>query len=267
MQDPTVSVIVTTYNREELLKETLQSILNQTYTDFELIVVDNFSDYDFFKVIEEIGDNRIRPFQNANNGIISVNRNFGISKATGKYLAFCDDDDLWMPEKLNKQLEILIQKDADVVSTAALCFGQRINTDIIRSYKYKCKNQVFTNNYLTYSSVMVKNTTDILFDEDSKIIASEDWALWMKLTLLGYTFIQINDVLVKYRMNETNSTLKYTNTPGVKGLLCLKKMRKSFPKRMTLPIYIYSVIYCYLIIIEYKFGLHKLIHKVKKCRV
>ena len=61
---PLVSVIVTTYNRKEMLKETILSILNQTYSNFELIVVDNFSDYDFFNFIKSFEDSRLKPFQN-----------------------------------------------------------------------------------------------------------------------------------------------------------------------------------------------------------
>ena len=78
---PLVSVIVTTYNRKILLKETINSILCQTFKDFELIVVDNYSDYDFYNFIDSFNDNRILPFQNNNNGNIALNRNHGIKKA------------------------------------------------------------------------------------------------------------------------------------------------------------------------------------------
>ena len=101
---PLVTVVVTTYNRKELLKETIDSILNQTYTNFELIVVDNFSNYDFLKHVKSFEDKRIIAFQNQNNGIIAVNRNFGIKRANGDYIAFCDDDDLWLPNKLETQI-------------------------------------------------------------------------------------------------------------------------------------------------------------------
>ena len=87
---PLISVIVTTYNRKRLLKQTLDSILNQTFTDFELIVVDNYSDYNFISYIKSFNDKRIKSFQNKNNGVIAVNRNYGIIKAQGKYIAFCD---------------------------------------------------------------------------------------------------------------------------------------------------------------------------------
>ena len=75
---PLVSVIVTTYNRKEMLKETILSILNQTYSNFELIVVDNFSDYDFFNFIKSFEDSRLKPIQHNNNGIIAINRNLGL---------------------------------------------------------------------------------------------------------------------------------------------------------------------------------------------
>ena len=73
-----LSVIVTTYNRPSLLNETIKSILNQTFVDFELIVVDNFSNYNFFQLIKSYNDKRIKAFQNQNNGVIATNRNYGI---------------------------------------------------------------------------------------------------------------------------------------------------------------------------------------------
>lgn len=85
---PKVSVIVTTYNRKEYLAETIQSILNQTFQDFELIVVDNYSNYDFFGLMKSFNSEKITAFQNQNNGIIAVNRNFGIKLAKGEFIAF-----------------------------------------------------------------------------------------------------------------------------------------------------------------------------------
>ena len=111
IKSPLVSVIVTTFNRKELLKETIDSILNQTFTDFELIVVDNYSEYNFVDYIKSFSDNKLIAFQNKNNGIIAVNRNYGIKKAKGKYIAFCDDDDCWDSEKLAKQIPYLREKN------------------------------------------------------------------------------------------------------------------------------------------------------------
>ena len=96
---PKVSVILTTYNRPDLVKKTILSILNQTFIDFELIVVDNYSDYNFLGLIEEINDQRIYAFQNKNNGNISINRNFALEIAKGDFIEFCDDDDIWKNNK------------------------------------------------------------------------------------------------------------------------------------------------------------------------
>ena len=105
--NPKVSVIILTFNRPEMLRETIDSILTQDYTNFELIIVDNHSNYDFFELLSSYEDDRIKGYQNHNNGFLAVNRNFGITKAKGEYLAFCDDDDLWSSHKLSRQVEIL----------------------------------------------------------------------------------------------------------------------------------------------------------------
>ena len=142
MNKPEVSVVVITYNRKELLKETIVSIINQTYTDFELLVIDNYSEYDFFGFIEELNDKRIKPYQNHNHGVIATNRNLGIQKATGSFISFCDDDDMWEPEKLEKQLQAFEQNpDILLVSTRkkSLCKDKlkrgKIKEDIIVSFE------------------------------------------------------------------------------------------------------------------------------------
>ncbi len=125
-----VSVIVTTFNRKFFLTETINSILNQSYKDFELIVVDNYSDYNFISHIKSFKDKRIRAFQNQNNGVISINRNFGIKKAKGKYLAFCDDDDIWFKEKLDLQIKKIREKKCDLVSSNMILFKNSIENVI-----------------------------------------------------------------------------------------------------------------------------------------
>lgn len=202
MQEPAVSVIVTTYNREELLKETIQSILNQTYTDFELIVVDNFSNYDFFKVIEEFGDARIKPFQNANNGIIAVNRNYGISKAKGRYIAFCDDDDLWKPEKLQIQIDTInSRRDVWLVCTNITRFyktPEDISPNILKDHIITL-SQLLRKNPIATSSVLLRNDSRVRFNESKTIVTVEDYELWLRLFMEGYGLYFIGAPLVDYR--------------------------------------------------------------------
>lgn len=214
MKNPMVSVVVTTYNREEYLKETIHSILNQTYTDYELIVVDNYSNYDFFKVIEEFDDERIRPFQNQNNGIIAVNRNYGIKQARGQYLAFCDDDDLWMPEKLEKQLEIVNDFPQTIIATNLIIIDNIGNCVNERCFEpYKSKLELYIHNKLSLSSVLVVNSGEIRFDEKENLIGIEDYSMWLKLIHRGFNVHILQCKLVKYREGNQNYSKRDRNLP------------------------------------------------------
>lgn len=200
---PLISIIVTTYNRKDLLSDTLNSILNQTFQDFEVIVVDNYSNYDFLAVIESIGDTRIRAFQNQNDGVIAANRNVGISYAQGEYLAFCDDDDIWLPNKLEVQMEMMkkLQKAHQniIIHTNTILFGENRNESVTNKTNIIQFEDFFSGNPLTYSSVLLTKSKYIIFDEDQSKRASEDANLWIDLLLNNYKFKLIENPLVRYR--------------------------------------------------------------------
>nr|WP_319775851.1 glycosyltransferase [uncultured Sphaerochaeta sp.] len=106
MSTPAVSVIVPTYNRAHLLGQTVHSVLNQTYADFELVIVDDGSEDDTASMVSRISDSRIKFFQKGNGGISSA-RNLGIRRSEGRYLAFLDSDDIWLPELLAQEVPVL----------------------------------------------------------------------------------------------------------------------------------------------------------------
>jgi len=116
---PAVSVIVPTYNRAHLLGRAIESVLNQTYKDFELIVVDDGSTDDTEKVVGNFKDERIRYISLEKNMGAGVARNRGIEASRGKYIAFQDSDDEWLAEKLEKQIKILetVSPEVGVVYT------------------------------------------------------------------------------------------------------------------------------------------------------
>jgi teichuronic acid biosynthesis glycosyltransferase TuaG len=214
-KQPKVSVIITTYNRKELLKETLDSILNQTYADFELIVVDNFSNYDFFKYMQSFGDERINAFRNHNNGIIAINRNYGIMKAKGEFIAFCDDDDLWVENKLEKQLPFLKQKSFVGVGSTTIKFNGTKNY-ISKQIK---KNKILSFKQLFYisaplSSLIVKNE-GVYFDNSNSYCCVEDADFQLQLTFkTKQSIIILTEPLVYYRIhnqNESKIKLKKNN--------------------------------------------------------
>lgn len=102
-----VSVIIPTYNRAHLVTQAIDSVLDQTFKDFKLIIVDNYSSDNTESVVKSYDNKRIRYFKNQNKGLIGINRNYGIKKSQGEYISFLDDDALWLPEKLEKQVKLL----------------------------------------------------------------------------------------------------------------------------------------------------------------
>ena len=220
---PCVSVVVITNNRLALLKETLASILSQTFTDFELIVVDNMSVDGTSNFINSLGDDRIRYFRNPNNGIIAVNRNYGIKYAVGKYIAFCDDDDLWLPEKLNLQVTLLENNlDVGLCYTNAESFiedkivaEQMINRKVLRNHFY----QLLRGNFIPNSSVLTRRN---IYDELGMLTENarlrEDYEMCLRIANC-HRLMGIDLSLIRYRIhsgnvagNKANETLRAIRT-------------------------------------------------------
>ena len=204
-----VSVVVTTYNRKDLLKETIDSILSQTFTDFELIVVDNYSNYDFMEFMKSFNDSRITAYQNSNDGIIAVNRNFGIKKAKGEYIAFCDDDDIWVQNKLEVQIKVVEQTNCDIVYSNMYLFRGDISNITKKTSNKKIQDlkELISINNVSTSTVLAKNK-GFFFPEDSLLVAVEDYALWIDLFIKGFRFEFIEDALVFFRLSSLNTSQK-----------------------------------------------------------
>jgi glycosyltransferase involved in cell wall biosynthesis len=225
-----VSVIVPTYNRAHLVTETIDSILSQTFRDFELIIVDNESVDNTEEVIKSYRDERIRYFKHQNNGIIAVNRNYGISKARGEYIAFCDDDDLWFPEKLEKQVQVM-ESDSQIglICTNEIVFDNKGDHGL--TIRTRVRNSDFTfeslvwNNRVPNSTVMVRKAVldDVgMMDESPEIMAGEDYELWLRIAK-------------KYRLNYISLPLgKYRTHPGAyrKGPIKAQEQSKLIYKKL-----------------------------------
>jgi glycosyltransferase involved in cell wall biosynthesis len=111
-----VSVIIPTYNRAETVSRAIDSVLDQTYEDFEVLVVDDGSSDGTEAVLESYDDNRVRPIYHETNQGANVARNTGLEYARGKYVAFLDSDDEWQPEKLDTQLDVLEKRSTEWVA-------------------------------------------------------------------------------------------------------------------------------------------------------
>lgn len=197
---PTVSIIIPTYNRLPLLKEAIDSVLKQGFADFELIVVDDGStDGTAEYVVNKVDDSRV-VYLYENHGGVAKARNCGIHKAQAPWIAFLDSDDLWQPEKLERQLQYLNQNpDQQVCQTEEVWIrrGVRVNS---RKKHQKYSGWIFEKCIplciVSPSAVIIHREVFSrcgLFDESFP--ACEDYDLWLRVAL-DYPITTLPDSLV-----------------------------------------------------------------------
>lgn len=202
---PKVSVILPVYNCEKFLKYTIRSVLNQTYDNWELIVVNDASTDNSLKEIFNFADQdkRIKVIDMTFNQGVGRCRNIGMSHATGKYIAFIDSDDLWSKQKLAKQVAFMEEKDVGLSHTGYAFINE--NGDVVPTGEVKVDDCVNLPNYMKttqigMSTVMVDRdkVPDLKFPEDRELC--EDARTWMVQLRKGLCFHGINDVLLLYRV-------------------------------------------------------------------
>jgi len=216
-KEPLVSVVITTYNRAGLLRQAIESVLNQTYNNTEIIVVDDGSTDDTEQVVKSFNSPKIQYIWTENWGGPARPRNIGIREARGEYIAFCDDDDVWFANKLERSLQVLSNGRFKIAFTDVLAIdieGQIIAGKKSRGYYlpylYPSKiikrnsKRFLLNNVITLSSVIVSSDIrrELVFNEDRDFIACEDGLLWLKLNQL-YDILFINETLVWYRVSNS----------------------------------------------------------------
>jgi glycosyltransferase involved in cell wall biosynthesis len=183
-----VSIIIPTYNREKFILRALQSAINQTFQDFEVLIIDDASTDNTYKTVLSLKNEKIRYFKLDNNVGQCVARNYGIGKSSGEYIAFLDSDDEWLPTKLEKQIKLL---DSDNKIGAVYCSSYNTDDrtgimDLIKSDKYKRGNISFdllsglcppTPSLFVVKSEIIKEAG--MFDE--KLITFVDVDLWLRI--------------------------------------------------------------------------------------
>lgn len=187
MAETFFSIIIPTYNRANSLDGTIQSILNQNYPHFEIIVVDDGSTDNTEQVVSGLEDHRIKYFYKKNEER-AVARNFGIDQATGEYITFLDSDDLLYSHFLDEALKV-IQENGNPEWLHLAYEIRDEKSKIIRQENMRQGNinkNLLTGNHLSCIGVFVRN--DIIrkhrFIEDPEIIGSEDYLLWLKIASL-----------------------------------------------------------------------------------
>ena len=191
MTQSLVSIVVPVYNGEQYLEQTVESILNQDYRNIELILIDDGSSDKSAEIMRKLekSDARIRPFYNKNGGVANA-RNFGIAQANAEFIAFCDQDDLWLPTKLAKQIPLFENPKIGLVYCGAIAKYEMYNKQSKPSFDNKYKGDVFSqlvklNMFTCCTAVARKTYLEQVggFDDDRTLMGVDDWHLWLKLAM------------------------------------------------------------------------------------
>lgn len=201
---PLVSVIMPAYNAAEYIEDSIRSVLEQTVSEVELIVIDDCSVDETIDIVNRLAqkDSRIRLYRNKQNMGTARSRNRGMELCRGVYVAFLDSDDIWHPEKLGKQLERIRQSNADLLYTSYAIVdvsGRRRCEDFHVPSRIDFEG-LLKENVIGCSTVLFSRTIaeSFRFCED---FYHEDYVLWLQMLKAGCIAEGVTEVLVDYRFH------------------------------------------------------------------
>ncbi len=207
-----ISVIIPTYNRAVFLSKCLISILNQTYKDIEIIVLDDGSKDNTADVVTNFQDRRIIYINDGRINNIAKLRNKGIRMSKGDYIALCDDDDLWMENKIEIQLKYLLNEkivcsNGNVINEFDKVIYRAVN-NFDNDFYIGLSDLLIDDRVLTSSVLTTRRVLEEcgLFDENLGN-RSEDYALWLKIAQ-KHEIKYINKILISYRKHQNNLSLR-----------------------------------------------------------
>jgi len=212
-----ITIVIPTYNNALLLKKSIYSVVSQTFDNFELIIIDNFSTDKTSEVISEFKDSRISHNKIRNNGIIAKSRNLGIKLAKGEWIAFLDSDDIWYPKRLEKISKFLTKEyDFDVITTNEYKVFDKSSTKKKLFYGLKGTNKyrslLLFGNRLSPSATLVRkkflDKHSIYFKENKEFITVEDYDLWLMLAFNNAKFLFLKSFEGEYLMHGNNASNK-----------------------------------------------------------
>lgn len=205
-----ISVIIPLYNAERYIKSTLDSVLNQTYQNFEVIIIDDTSTDSGPQIVKQHAneDNRIKYYRNEKNSGVSVSRNRGVKLALGDWVAFIDSDDKWEKDKLEKQINCVNENQCEFVFTGS-SFVDENDEFYPGTYSVPQKityAELLKSNYISCSSVLIKKKylLNCKFGRDD---IHEDYACWLqilrdkKISAYG-----IQEPLLVYRISKNSKS-------------------------------------------------------------
>ena len=205
---PKISVVIPAYNAEKTIMETIESVRQQTFTDFELIVINDGSSDSTAELVSSVVDDRLRLLSYENSGLPTA-RNRGIAQASGAFVAFLDADDLWTPDKLELQLEALQKHpDAGVAYSWTMHMsqdGKVIHDGDFASFEGNVYAELLVSNFLASGSNPLIRTEAIesVGGFDPALASAEDWEYWLRLAA-QWAFVLVPKRQIFYRHSSTS---------------------------------------------------------------
>lgn len=234
---PVVSIVLPTYNRVSLLSRAVESIVGQTFQNWELIIINDASTDGTRHTIDALTkkDPRIKPIHNAKNNYpdISKTLNDGLAKAKGKYIARLDDDDYWCdPDKLKKQVDFL-ESHADyvIIGGGTIVIDENDN-ERFRYLKLETdeaiRSRALFANPFTHSTVMFRRDVAREVGGYGSFKNAEDWDLWLRMGTRG-KFYNSQDYFVRYLMTEQSKTFLFKRSQSKEVLKIVVRYKKDYP--------------------------------------
>jgi glycosyltransferase involved in cell wall biosynthesis len=233
IDDALVSVVMTAYNAGKYIAESIESVLNQTYSNFEFIIIEDGSTDNTFEIIQDFAkrDNRIRVIRHDSNKGLSYSRAEYLVEAKGKYVTVVDADDVIFPEKIAKQVSFLdLNPSVYLVGTDAY----KINTkgEVLGEIHLGSGAEFVTHNIEKRSSpihpsIMFRNTGKVKYREKAGLFACEDYDMYLNVILAGEKIDNIPEILMKYRISPTQES----STKFIKQDLFAQEMLKLYLKK------------------------------------
>lgn len=237
--NPLISVVVPLYNSQETIESTFNSIITQSYSNKEIIFIDDGSEDNTADIISQFTSqyDNVHYYYKENGGVASA-RNFGINKSKGEFIAFCDHDDLWLPNKLDEQIKLFEDSNVGLVYTGSVITCLENNVEVSRSiapaqfFEGYCFYQLLQKNFIPSSSVIIRKSClekTGYFNEDRRMHGVDDKNLWLRISY----YYKINAVKQIYEQHVLTGRNWSLNEKMMleSSIYCLDNISQLFPPK------------------------------------
>lgn len=235
----TISVIIPAYNAERTILETIKSVQEQTFSDFEIILINDGSKDKTAEIVQGIKDDRIKIFSYENGGLPTA-RNRGISHAAGEFIAFLDADDLWTPDKLELQLNLLKQHPEAGVAYSWTCFMEMDEQGKVASFlpspPYSFTGNVYPRLLVSdfvhsgSNTLVRRQAIESVGEFDTTLLSCEDWDYWLRLSK-HWSFVVVPKHQILYRRASGSMSSK-VEVMRKEALIALEKAYQTAPPEL-----------------------------------